>query len=162
MLAALAGMALVSGIGSGGGAGDLGGILSGLGAAVCYAALTMTNKFLKRISAMEATIVQLGVSSAALLPYALATGSLNLSGAGPWTRAGGRAGVSTQAGLFWFFSSVRNLARRPGPCSATSPRPRRCSCRGDPRELRGIPPILGACLILYAALRGSWRGPSTP
>jgi drug/metabolite transporter (DMT)-like permease len=79
VLAALAGMALVSGIGTGG-AGNLTGILLGLSAAVCYAGLTLTNKFLKGVSPMEATIVQLMVSSAALLPYALVSGPLPLAG----------------------------------------------------------------------------------
>jgi RarD protein len=75
---ALAGMLLVSGVLEAGfsGSGDATGILLGLGAATLYASVILLNKHLKNISAMDATIVQLGASAAVLFPYILLTEDL--------------------------------------------------------------------------------------
>lgn len=73
--AALAGMVCLSGVlqtgipqGS-----ELKGILFGLAAAVLYACIVLTNKQFKGISALEKTILQLGISALVLLPYCLLT-----------------------------------------------------------------------------------------
>ncbi len=71
-VAALCGMVLVSGI-VGEGADDVGvhGVLFGLGAAVFYAAVMLTNKKLRGIEAYDRTVVQLGVAGIVVLPYSL-------------------------------------------------------------------------------------------
>lgn len=157
VLAALAGMALVSGIGTGGGADNLSGILFGLGAAVCYAGLTMANKFLKGISSMEATMVQLGASSAALLPYALATGALSWAGAGlkDALLMAALGVVHTGLAFFWFFSSVRSLrAQTVAMFSYIDPVTAILLSALVFRERLDAQQVLGACLILGAALIG--------
>ena len=76
ILAALVGLALVSGITDirSIGAGEWKGILVGLGAAVFYAGVILLNKKLQGISACDRTILQLGASSLILLPYTAFTG----------------------------------------------------------------------------------------
>ena len=155
VLAALTGMALVSGIGARGA--DLNGILFGLCAAVCYAGMTLTNKFLKGVSPMEATMVQLAVSAAALLPYALATGALSLSGAGPrdalFVLLLGV--VHTGLAFFWFFSSVRDLpAQTVAMFSYIDPATAILLSAALLRERLDARQLMGACLILGAALAG--------
>lgn len=157
VLAALTGMALVSGIGGAQAGGNLNGILLGLCAAVCYAALTMTNKFLKGVSPMEATMVQLGVSSIALFPYALATGSLTFTGAGPKDALllVVLGVVHTGLAFWWFFSSVRDLsAQTVAMFSYIDPATAILLSALLLRERLDALQILGACLILGAALFG--------
>jgi len=74
MLAALAGMIPVSGVLEAGfQMGELRGVLLGLGAAVLYAAVVLTNKTITDIGAYDKTIVQLAAAAIALLPYVLLT-----------------------------------------------------------------------------------------
>ncbi len=71
---ALLGMTIVSGVwGGAGGVSSSGwrGILFGVGAAACYAAVQLLNRRLGALSAYEKTISQLAVASLVLLPYAL-------------------------------------------------------------------------------------------
>jgi drug/metabolite transporter (DMT)-like permease len=154
VLTALGGMALVSKVGTGG-AGDLTGILFGLSAAACYAGLTLTNKFLKGVSPMDATMVQLLVSAAALLPYALFSGLLTFSGAGPMDALllVALGVVHTGLAFFWFFSSVRDLpAQTVAMFSYIDPATAILLSAVLLRERLDAPQILGACLILGAAL----------
>lgn len=69
---ALGGMALVSGAAEGGlpSGGEGKGIALGLAAAALYAAVVLLNKRLRDIPAYDRTIVQLGVATLVLLPYA--------------------------------------------------------------------------------------------
>ena len=81
VLAALAGMVLVSGVlevGFTGGA-EMKGVLFGLGAAVLYASVILINKRLGGIGAYDRTIMQLGLAALLLLPYTLLTGDFSLS-----------------------------------------------------------------------------------
>ena len=72
VLAALVGMTLVSGIlRADGGAGELRGVLLGLGAALFYAYVVLLNQKLKDVPTLEKTIVQLFAAGSAILPYAL-------------------------------------------------------------------------------------------
>lgn len=71
-LIAMMGMTVISGVFSGGG-GDLTGVFLGLGAAVLYATVVILNKFIKDISGYERTLMQLGISAIAILPYVLIT-----------------------------------------------------------------------------------------
>ena len=72
---ALVGMVFVSGVIQNGmpAAGELKGILYGLGAAVLYAIIMLLNKKIQNISAYDKTVVQLGISTIVLLPYCLLT-----------------------------------------------------------------------------------------
>ncbi len=72
---ALVGMVLVSGLlnNSSTGSSNLTGILLGLGAAVFYAAVVLINRELKAIDSFDATMVQLAVGAAVLLPWVLLT-----------------------------------------------------------------------------------------
>lgn len=73
--AALIGMVCLSGVPQSGlpSGGELKGILFGIAAAVLYASIILMNKQLSDISALEKTIMQLGVAAAVLLPYCLLT-----------------------------------------------------------------------------------------
>ena len=71
VLAALLGMALVSGVSGSAGAVDWRGILCGLGAAVLYACVVIVNKFIRYVPAYDKTIVQIGTAGAVLIPYVI-------------------------------------------------------------------------------------------
>lgn len=75
IIAALAGMVCLSGVLQSGfpQGSELKGILLGLGAAVLYACIMLLNKQLSGISALEKTILQLGISALVLTPYCLLT-----------------------------------------------------------------------------------------
>lgn len=75
VVAALAGMVCLSGVLQSGlpQGGELKGILFGLAAALLYACIVLLNKQFKGISALEKTILQLGISAVLLLPYCLLT-----------------------------------------------------------------------------------------
>lgn len=75
VLAAVVGVALVSGVGEGG---SLTGVLLGLGAAVLYATVVLMNKTLSGVSTEDRTMLQLASAGAVLLPYTLL--AENLSG----------------------------------------------------------------------------------
>lgn len=70
ILLALIGIVLVSGV-LGGGGGSLKGVLLGLAAAVCFAAIVLCNRRLRDISPMDRSLVQLALSAATLLPFVL-------------------------------------------------------------------------------------------
>lgn len=79
ILFAMAGMFCVVGMdNSTVGTKDLMGIIFGLSAAVLYATVIILNKFLKDISSVERTFVQLGVSALSLFPYVLLSGGIEL------------------------------------------------------------------------------------
>lgn len=74
VLVSLAGMILISGIFyETGQENSVRGVICGLGAAVFYAAVVLINKFLRNISGIEATMMQLFFGSVLLLPYVLIT-----------------------------------------------------------------------------------------
>ncbi|MDR2889081.1 MAG: DMT family transporter [Lachnospiraceae bacterium] len=72
IITTLVGFVLITGWG-GPGSNDLLGILYGVGAAFFYAVIILANKFLRHVTNMERTIIQLGISTIALLPYVLST-----------------------------------------------------------------------------------------
>jgi drug/metabolite transporter (DMT)-like permease len=76
ILLAFIGIGLVSGVNSDFDLlNDSKGILYGLSAAVLYCSIILMNKFIKEISPMESTTLQLGISALVLFPYTLITGS---------------------------------------------------------------------------------------
>ena len=81
--AAILGMVLVSGVVGGGGlkAGNLRGVLLGLGAAVLYATVVIMNKRLSGIDAYRKTTIQLMTAGLVMIPYLFLTGGFSI-GAG--------------------------------------------------------------------------------
>ena len=77
VILALIGMVFVSGFWETGlsGAGELRGVLLGLGAAVLYAAAVLMNKRMSPIGAYDKTTLQLFFAAVVLLPYVLLTGA---------------------------------------------------------------------------------------
>ena len=76
VLLALAGMTLVSGVvpGGFGGAGELRGVLLGLGAAMFYASVVLMNQRIAGVEAFDRTLVQLFAAAVVILPYVLLSG----------------------------------------------------------------------------------------
>ncbi|MBQ9045562.1 MAG: EamA family transporter [Oscillospiraceae bacterium] len=70
---AVAGMLLVSGVLNGDTAGDLRGVLFGLGAAALYACVMLLNKRITGVDGLQKTIVQLLTAGVVLIPYVLLT-----------------------------------------------------------------------------------------
>jgi drug/metabolite transporter (DMT)-like permease len=102
-------------MGSGGSAAgpeNLLGIGCGLAAALGYASLMLLNKFLKNLTGLETTLIQLSAASLLLLPYVLLTEPFSL---GTFT---GRTIVlifvlgilHTGVGFFLFFSGMKGLS----------------------------------------------------
>lgn len=77
---AMVGMFLIVGIGSGEAEkNQLLGIGYGLAAAVLYASVVITNKFIKNLSGMKSAMVQLAAAALVLVPYILATEKMRLT-----------------------------------------------------------------------------------
>ena len=72
VLAAVVGAVLISGVVSGS-AKSAKGILLGLAAAALYSTVVMINKFVKNLSPIETTFVQLSTAAVAMIPYILLT-----------------------------------------------------------------------------------------
>ncbi len=72
-----AGLVLIIGVG-GGGANDVIGILYGLGAAVLYALVILTNKAVKEIDGLAKTWIQFAAAIFVLLPYCYFTGGFHI------------------------------------------------------------------------------------
>lgn len=110
---ALVGMLLVSGVLQNGFAGsaDTTGILLGLGAAGLYACVVLLNKYLKNISAMDATIVQLGASAVVLFPYILITENLSAMALSPASAVLLATVGILHTGITYamYFGSIQNL-----------------------------------------------------
>lgn len=81
IFAAMAGMVCISGAGGVLDRQNLIGVAYGFGGAVFYAAIVLTNKFLKDISDFESAFTQLFIAALALLPYVLLTDGIRLAGA---------------------------------------------------------------------------------
>jgi RarD protein len=78
ILGAMAGMFLIAGSGNLGSfeAKELIGIGFGLSAAVLYASVVLMNKFMKDLTGLETTLVQLSTAALVLIPYVLLQGNL--------------------------------------------------------------------------------------
>lgn len=77
-LGAVVGMFFVVGIGRETAENHLVGITYGLSAAVLYAGVVIMNKFLKGLSGIETTVIQLGAASLVLTPYILMTETITI------------------------------------------------------------------------------------
>ena len=113
IVAALAGMVLVSGILQTGfeNVSEIRGILLGLGAAVLYACVVLINRKISDISAYYRTLIQLGLAGMILIPYVLfaeSPGQLSCSPVGLVLLV--VAGiVHTGFAYALYFGSIRNL-----------------------------------------------------
>ncbi len=58
------------------------GICFGLGAAACYATVVILNKFIKNVTGIDRTLLQLFAAVIVLIPYVFATGGIHLGAAG--------------------------------------------------------------------------------
>ena len=75
------GLVLITGIGDVSGTGTHGkGILLGLGAAVLYACVVITNKFIRHVSGIYRTLLQFLAATAVLLPYVILTNGITFAG----------------------------------------------------------------------------------
>lgn len=109
---AILGMVLIVGNGiSASGKGDLLGIIFGLVAAAFYAALMLLNKFIKNMTRLEFTIIQLGTTALLLLPYVLFTEGFNFLGVSrssiPFIIL--LSIINTGIGFWLFFSGMQKL-----------------------------------------------------
>jgi RarD protein len=78
ILVALGGMFLIVGVGGGEGKNHVIGIGYGLAAAVLYAGVVILNKYLKGLSGLETTIIQISAATVILLPYILLTEKVSI------------------------------------------------------------------------------------
>jgi RarD protein len=78
VLAALGGMFLIVGIGGGEGKNHVIGISYGLAAAVLYASVVIMNKYLKGLSGLETTLIQISAATVVLFPYTLITEKIRI------------------------------------------------------------------------------------
>lgn len=73
------GLVLILGVGSLGGD-DTAGVLFGLGAAMFYASVMLLNRFIKGVSDLHRTFLQILAAAVVLLPYVLISGGVNPGG----------------------------------------------------------------------------------
>lgn len=161
---ALAGMLLVSGIFQRDTSGGMNakGIACGLGAAAFYATVMLTNKFFKKISAYDSTILQLGVAALIVLPYALA-----VDGTGEFSALTLPQGllllvvgtIHTGAAYWLYFGSMQRLSSQTvAVYSYIDPAFAVVLSLVLLREKTGLSGVLGAVLILGSTLFSEWKG----
>lgn len=161
---ALAGVLLVSGIFQRDTSGGMNakGIACGLGAAAFYATVMLTNKFFKKISAYDSTILQLGVAALIVLPYALA-----VDGTGEFSALTLPQGllllvvgtIHTGAAYWLYFGSMQRLSSQTvAVYSYIDPAFAVVLSLVLLREKTGLSGVLGAVLILGSTLFSEWKG----
>ncbi len=161
---ALAGMLLVSGIFQRDTSGGMNakGIACGLGAAAFYATVMLTNKFFKKISAYDSTILQLGVAALIVLPYALA-----VDGTGEFSALTLPQGllllvvgtIHTGAAYWLYFGSMQRLSSQTvAVYSYIDPAFAVVLSLVLLREKTGLSGVFGAVLILGSTLFSEWKG----
>jgi len=163
VLVALFGMALISGVlkTGFGGAGELLGVVCGLGAAVFYASVTVINKTVRGVPPFDKTIVQLSSAFVVLLPYVLITAR-----PGDFALTPGAAGlillvgvVHTGVAFALFFGSVEHIpAQAASLLSYLDPVLAIILSAVFLREPLGAETILGAVLILGSAVYNELAG----
>ena len=107
-----AGLVLVINVGSLPGGGDHArGVAFGLAAAALYATVVLTNKFIKRVSGIDRTVLQFAGAALVLLPYVLLTGGLHLERmtAVGWACLMCVGLVHTAAAYVLYFSALKDL-----------------------------------------------------
>ncbi len=157
----LIGIVLVAGDQSiGSGTQNLYGIGFGLGAALFYSVIMLSNKFLKEIDSMDSTVAQLGIAAVVLLPYVLLTGqtadlSFNTTTLCLLLIAGI---VHTGIGYLLYFSAMQGLsAQSIALCSYIDPVSAVIFSAVLLSEPMGALQIVGAVMILGAAICSQWK-----
>lgn len=105
------GLVMITGIGELGGGKDFVGILSGLGAAVFYAAVILLNKFIKNVEGIHRTFLQFLSAIVILIPYVMMTSGVtlgNLNGFG-WVNLLIVGLIHTGVTYCMYFSSLKEL-----------------------------------------------------
>jgi drug/metabolite transporter (DMT)-like permease len=85
------------------------GLIFGFSAALFYAALMITNRFLRDLTGIEATVLQLVVASAVLVPYVAITGFIVPTVGTTLALLAVLGIVNTGLGFFLFFSGMKGL-----------------------------------------------------
>ena len=164
VLVALAGMVLVSGVLQSGipAAGELRGILMGLGAAVFYAAVVLLNQKLDGVGAYDKTVVQLGVSAVVMVVYLLFTGGFTgISGVtAPVIGLLLVVGVlHTGIAYALYFGAIQRVtAQTAALMSYIDPVVAILLSALVLREHMGVPEAVGAVLVLGATLVSELKG----
>jgi len=151
------GMALVSGIFhvTPAGANDIKGILFGLAAASLYASVVLMNKFLKNISPLNITIVQLAVAAVVLIPYVLLTENIAGVSFKPLTLVllVAVGVIHTGVAYYLYFSSMKDIKGQTiAIFSYIDPVVAIILSSILLRESLTVPDIIGAVLILGSTL----------
>lgn len=158
IIGAMIGLFLINGTGTTG-ADPLRGLVCGLLSAFLYAALMVLNKFIKGISGLEITLVQLISATMVLLPYVLVTHE------GAWVLPIGKelaallilCVVHTGFGCYLYFSAIQEL---PGQtialCSYIDPLSALLFSAVFLNERLTILQLFGALLILGGAAFGEF------
>lgn len=154
---ALVGMLLVSGLFGNEEGGDslLIGILLGLGAAVLYATVILLNKKLKDISSHNRTFMQLGIAALVVLPYTLLAEDIKLASFTPTVLVllACVGIIHTGVAYLAYFGSMRSLpAQTVAIFSYLDPAVAILLSPVVLRQFMNIPQLIGAILILAAAL----------
>lgn len=157
ILAALCGMVFVSGVAKNGipSLAELKGVLLGMAAALFYAAIVITNKFLKNIGPFDRTVMQLGISAVWMLLYNLVSGSFAQCGAmggGALLALAVLGIVHTGFAYLLYFGSMEHLPSQTlAILSYIDPVVAVLLSAFVLREAVGIHEIIGAAMILGAA-----------
>lgn len=157
ILAALCGMVFVSGVAKNGipSLAELKGVLLGIAAALFYAAIVITNKFLKNIGPFDRTVMQLGISAVWMLLYNLVSGSFAQCGAvggGALLALAVLGIVHTGFAYLLYFGSMEHLPSQTlAILSYIDPVVAVLLSAFVLREAVGIYEFIGAALILGAA-----------
>ena len=106
------GVVLIIGVSGFSGSGsDVTGIFLGLGAAVFYASVTLLNKFIKNVTGIHRTFLQLTAAIVILIPYVICTGGLGLDrldGAG-WANLMVVGLIHTGITYCMYFSAIKDM-----------------------------------------------------
>ena len=161
---AVVGMVLVSGVTGGGGpqAGDPRGILFGLGAAVCYAAVVIMNKKITGVEAFQKTKVQLLSAGIVMIPYLLLTGGFSAEGVSALTVILLLTVGIVHTGIAYvlYFGSFDGLkAQSAAILSYIDPVAALLFSALFLREPLSLPGIAGAVMIIGSAVVSEIRGP---
>ncbi len=155
--AAVIGMVLVSGVTGGGNAqaGDPRGILFGLSAAVCYAAVVIMNKKITGVEALQKTNIQLLSAGAVMLPYMALAGGFDVGGVSATTAILLLIVGTVHTGIAYvlYFRSLEGLrAQSAAIFSYIDPVAALLFSALFLREPLSIPGIAGAVMIIGSAI----------
>ena len=162
--AAVAGMILVSGVIGGGvpQAGGPKGILFGLGAAACYAAVVIMNKKITGVEAFQKTKIQLLSAGGVMIPYLLLTDGFSIDGISALTVVLLLTVGIIHTGIAYvlYFGSLDGLkAQSAAILSYIDPVAALLFSALFLREPLSLPGIAGAVMIIGSAVVSEIRGP---